>query len=453
MKKFLQRSFIPSLGTSLLGLILAIVPTTQLTGQTPGSTEKGVIVVTTHDDPANVALGWQIGLKLDKTEQGAWVDINNNGVKDEADLDLKPNKRTGICGVFVPIISTTITIHANAFVIDAPQHNFTKIDLSGCPTLEIVNLYNNLLQKLDVSKLANLKKLRCFGNKQLAELNVTQNANLVVLEAGRCANTELDVTHNKLLESLDITEMNIKTIDCSQNKALKSFVATRSTLESLELKNMPSLKIIDIVGCNGLKTPLDVSTNANLEYYYFAETGWKDGGNFAGCNNLHFVACYLNNFDEESALKFAKDMPDQGQVVWVVDTKDANGAVEHNYFNTNAVNILRNKGWQVRDFQGFANEGEGVSYDGEPVKNSILAIDEENDFVCAPTIVNNSVTLYVPADLLGKRAVVYTYSGEVVMQVELNNMRQVVDTSLLPPNSYIVDVEGLAVGHFTVIRR
>lgn len=59
---------------------------------------------------------------------------------------------------------TIIIIHANAFVIDAPQQNFTMIDLSGCSTLKMLGLNNNhLLNLLWCCTFS--KRVSAIGNK------------------------------------------------------------------------------------------------------------------------------------------------------------------------------------------------------------------------------------------------------------------------------------------------
>lgn len=457
MKNVLHFRHTPTKLVAILAVILVASSYTKLRAQNNTPTDKSKIVVTTLDDEESKKIGWQIVLKLDKNEQGAWVDLNNNGKQDAEDIALIPNKRTGTCGVFEKITSTTITIYANALGIEAPVNNLTAVDLTACPSLEFVTLNDNLYSKLDVSPLKNLKVLVCFGNKALTALDVTKNTNLVALQCGQTSITSLDVTQNKLLEELDITEANLKSINLSNNPKLKKFIATRAKLESLELINKPDLYMVDIVGCKGLKTPLDMNSNPKLQYYYFAAIGWDNVGKIDNCQELRYIAPYLNNITEPNANLFANNLPehiyDGGGIVWAVDTKDIDGEVEHNYFNTAAVKRMRDKGYKVVDFKGYANEGQGVDYDGLPITNDAELFGTQQQFICAPTVANSTITLQVPQQLLGETATIFTLGGEAIKQITLNANHITVDISTLCPNGYIIDANGKATASFTIIRR
>jgi len=96
--------------------------------------------------------------------------------------------------------------------------------------LDTLECSNNYLMNLDVSDNAALIILRCGGN-QLTRLSVSNNAVLTILRCGGNQLTSLDVSDNAALTILRCGGNQLTSLDVSNNAAL----------EELYISNMPTL--------------------------------------------------------------------------------------------------------------------------------------------------------------------------------------------------------------------
>ncbi|HBI5966426.1 TPA: lmo0331 family class 1 internalin [Listeria monocytogenes] len=127
--------------------------------------------------------------------------------------------------------------------------------------LEVLNLEDNQLKSIDVSKNLNLKELTC-SNNPLANLDVSKN---LALEELTCENnelTQLDVSQNTALEYLYCPRNQLTKLDVSKNSALRYLACDVNQLTNLDVSKNPALTNL---GCTKNQlTDLDVSQNPNL---------------------------------------------------------------------------------------------------------------------------------------------------------------------------------------------
>ncbi len=110
----------------------------------------------------------------------------------------------------------------------------------------------------------NLANLFCDG-QQLAELDISHNAQLQRLDCCDNQLTELDVSHNPQLTTFRCCNNLLTELDVSQNTKLKSIYCENNQLTELDLSHNPQLQYL---GCeNNRLTELDVSQNTKLEYF------------------------------------------------------------------------------------------------------------------------------------------------------------------------------------------
>jgi len=162
--------------------------------------------------------------KLDKDEIAAVVDINlaESGLKDGTGVEFFTNLESFWC-------------------TDCP---LAKLDLSKNTKLNILNVCNCELTKLDLRKCKNLQDFMCTGN-QLKELNISGLTDLVVLH---CANNE------------------IKVLDTSSCAGLKELVCADNFISKLDLGKASELEFLD---CRGNRiTSLDLSGSKKLADLY-----------------------------------------------------------------------------------------------------------------------------------------------------------------------------------------
>ncbi|ENE8218190.1 lmo0331 family class 1 internalin [Listeria monocytogenes] len=127
--------------------------------------------------------------------------------------------------------------------------------------LEVLNLEDNQLKSIDVSKNLNLKELTC-SNNPLANLDVSKN---LALEELTCENnelTQLDVSQNTALEYLYCPRNQLTKLDVNKNSALRYLACDVNQLTNLDVSKNPALTNL---GCTKNQlTDLDVSQNPNL---------------------------------------------------------------------------------------------------------------------------------------------------------------------------------------------
>lgn len=199
------------------------------------------------------------------SEESIWVDLNNNGRKDNADEGWDASRvdpQDGLCYFSAPKQSDVIVVHGPATVLICSTNNIVSlnvsnnpaltklaandnnigfIDLSANTNLEVINLNKNQLSKIDLAGLTKLVDLRVGGNKRIAKLDLTS------------------IQH---LHTLDVSETNIKNLAGANLGQIKSLNITSAPVLEIDLKQMPLLEVLSAGECNlGV---LDLSFNPKL---------------------------------------------------------------------------------------------------------------------------------------------------------------------------------------------
>ncbi|HAC3175632.1 TPA_asm: LPXTG cell wall anchor domain-containing protein [Listeria innocua] len=129
--------------------------------------------------------------------------------------------------------------------------------------LEILNLDDNQLKSIDVSKNLSLEELTC-DNNELTQLDVSQNTALEYLYCPRNQLTKLDVSNNSALRYLACDVNQLTNLDVSKNPALTNLGCTKNQLTDLDVSQNPNLSTL--VCSDNQLTNLDVSQNHSLAY-------------------------------------------------------------------------------------------------------------------------------------------------------------------------------------------
>ncbi|MBC1908695.1 LapB repeat-containing protein [Listeria innocua] len=129
--------------------------------------------------------------------------------------------------------------------------------------LEILNLDDNQLKSIDVSKNLSLEELTC-DNNELTQLDVSQNTALEYLYCPRNQLTKLDVSNNSALRYLACDVNQLTNLDISKNPALTNLGCTKNQLTDLDVSKNPNLSTL--VCSDNQLTNLDVSQNHSLAY-------------------------------------------------------------------------------------------------------------------------------------------------------------------------------------------
>ncbi|MBC6137157.1 LapB repeat-containing protein [Listeria innocua] len=129
--------------------------------------------------------------------------------------------------------------------------------------LKILNLDDNQLKSIDVSKNLALEELTC-DNNELTQLDVSQNTALEYLYCPRNQLTKLDVSKNTALRYLACDVNQLTNLDVSKNPALTNLGCTKNQLTDIDVSQNPNLSTL--VCSDNQLTNLDVSQNQALEY-------------------------------------------------------------------------------------------------------------------------------------------------------------------------------------------
>ena len=98
-----------------------------------------------------------------------------------------------------------------------------------------------------IEYLTALKEL-CFENNPVYSLDVSNNKELVYLDANMTPLSSLDVSQNTKLESLSVGNTHLTSLDISKNTALQDFYSEYTGFEVLDVSNCPGLLFLITYG-------------------------------------------------------------------------------------------------------------------------------------------------------------------------------------------------------------
>ncbi|EAE8362254.1 lmo0331 family class 1 internalin [Listeria monocytogenes] len=203
--------------------------------------------------------------------------------------------------------------------------------------LEVLNLEDNQLKSIDVSKNLNLKELTC-SNNPLANLDVSKN---LALEELTCENnelTQLDVSQNTALEYLYCPRNQLTKLDVSKNSALRYLACDVNQLTNLDVSKNPALTNL---GCTKNQlTDLDISQNPNLSTLVCSDNQLTnlDVSQNQALENLACDNNELKNIDIDQALSL-KELSCENNQLTNLDTTQ-NLALEILYCDDNQLTDL-----------------------------------------------------------------------------------------------------------------
>ncbi len=206
--------------------------------------------------------------------------------------------------------------------------------IEGFRDLEILNVVDNKLKELDLSKNYKLKTLDCSENEisfldlsantkltqvfckenEMYKLNVTKNILLTDLDCSYNRMDTIDVTNNKKLLNLYIGDNEgIMELDVTNLTLLKELHASSNALQELDLSNNPRLK--NLIADNNKLKNLDLSHNPVLENIYLYDNQLYEF-NMKNGNNTNIVDFELEG--NENLFCVQVDDPSYSRENWIV---------------------------------------------------------------------------------------------------------------------------------------
>ncbi len=210
-----------------------------------GSTEVQKITFTTNRAVGETLYNIEIvPLGGDDNLPNLWIDLNNNGTKEEGE-DVKKGSRDYVVesqtiSVYGDVSNfiiastdieyldkkiTSITVengHAIEHIECRENQSLTSVSLGECPNLELFSCISCNLSSLDVSKCPKLGKLWCEKNN-LNALDVSNNTELYQFTCFKNPLTAIDVRNNTKLVDFNCHLTQISSLDVSNVKKLRYF--------------------------------------------------------------------------------------------------------------------------------------------------------------------------------------------------------------------------------------
>ncbi len=213
---------------------------------------------------ANANSEWKLSIDAAEANRaGVWVDLNNNGTRDNGETVTKFGFNIASEISFPLGASKTITIYGVVTGLICRDNQLTAVDVSKNTVLKNFSCGFNQLTALDISKNTALERLQC-GFNQLAVLDVSKNTMLQFLECNDNLFTTLDLSKNTALEYLGTSyNKRLTALDVSKNTALKILYCNDHRLTVLDVSKNTALEQLECA-INQLKT-LDLSKNTALK--------------------------------------------------------------------------------------------------------------------------------------------------------------------------------------------
>ncbi|EDO1159970.1 TPA: LapB repeat-containing protein [Listeria innocua] len=221
---------------------------------------------TTGNETKSESQSLATDLKEKKTANNLKNQIVQAGTKTYNDYFPDNNLAKAVAEKMNKNVDESVTVEELAKITELDARSQGIEDSTGIEYLtglEILNLDDNQLKSIDVSKNLALEELTC-DNNELTQLDVSQNTALEYLYCPRNQLTKLDVSNNSALRYLACDVNQLTNLDVSRNPALTNLGCTKNQLTDLDVSKNPNLNTL-VCSDNQLAN-LDVSQNQALEY-------------------------------------------------------------------------------------------------------------------------------------------------------------------------------------------
>lgn len=121
-------------------------------------------------------------------------------------------------------------------VLECFFHTLKTLDLSKNPALRVLNCSHGRLESLDISNNYNITKLNC-SNNYIQFLNVTHLNELTYLDCSVNEINSLDISNNKKLLYLNVMFNLLQTLDCSKNTEIIELRIEENNIQAIDLRN------------------------------------------------------------------------------------------------------------------------------------------------------------------------------------------------------------------------
>ena len=193
-------------------------------------------------------------------------------------------------------------------------NSLQNLNMSGCPSIEEIEITNTPLTSFDVSGLSNLSKLTC-NNNHLETLNISGCTKLKFLNCDNNSLTSLNLQNYTYLKKLNCSNNSLQNLNMSGCSSIEEIEITNTPLTSFDVSGLSNLSILtcnnnhletlNVSGCTKLKL-LNCDNNSltslNLQNYtYLQELSCSNNSlnslNLTNCNQLQQLYCSNNHIE------------------------------------------------------------------------------------------------------------------------------------------------------------
>lgn len=147
--------------------------------------------------------------------------------------------------------------------LDIMSNKLTSIDLTNATELETLNCGYNLFKDLNLTNCKSLKTLDAYNNK-ITDIDLSKLPNLEYIDVFKNQLNNLDVSKNPLLREIDCSQNNFKILSFKNNSNLETLYCYQNQIETINISLLQNLKHLDLR--NNSLTNIDLSNNKKLIY-------------------------------------------------------------------------------------------------------------------------------------------------------------------------------------------
>lgn len=125
-------------------------------------------------------------------------------------------------------------------VLEIPFHTLKTLDTSNNIALRKLGCSYGKIEYLDLSNNKRLTKLHCSNNR-ITNLNISDLTALTELDCSVNAILELDISKNSKLQTLNTSFNQLESLDCSNNIELSKLNISENNILALDIRNNPRL--------------------------------------------------------------------------------------------------------------------------------------------------------------------------------------------------------------------
>jgi hypothetical protein len=181
---------------------------------------------------------------------------------------------------------------------------------SNLPSLQSLNIGNNDVTDLNLSRSPNLTTLNC-SNNDIATIDFSGFVNLTDLNIAANQLTNIDISACKNLSTLNVASNNLTSIYLANNAALRVLDISNNNLTKLDLVKNPNINQLS-VAANSQLTSITISiydTNTNMNNVIANATGLAPSGTrYVFCS---YSTTSLSNYGDNTS-GFVKRLSDAG---------------------------------------------------------------------------------------------------------------------------------------------